>query len=99
MHKYYHSVVVLYICSSVTNGSKQHTLNVYIQRTLTVLSNTARLSFSMYQMPCVHVFVCILCNISGPDLYEQPYFSAPDFPNNMPDIWDKQVSVPLWTFS
>lgn len=27
-------------------------------------------------------------HVYGPDVYNQPYFSAPDFPNNMPAIWE-----------
>ncbi len=28
-------------------------------------------------------------HVYGPDVYEQPYFSDPDFPNNMPGIWEQ----------
>ncbi len=27
-------------------------------------------------------------HVYGPDVYNQPYFSDPNFPNNMPQIWD-----------
>ena len=28
-------------------------------------------------------------HVYGPDVFEQPYFSAPDFPANLPAIWDQ----------
>jgi hypothetical protein len=38
--------------------------------------------------------ICTLCIhilYTGPDLYPLPYFSAKNFPDNMPEIWDKQI--------
>jgi len=29
-------------------------------------------------------------HVYGPDLYMQGYFDAPDFPKNMPAVWDQQ---------
>ena len=28
-------------------------------------------------------------HVYGPSIFDQPYFGAPDFPANMPDIWDE----------
>jgi len=30
-------------------------------------------------------------HIYGPDLYDHDYFNASDFPDNMPEIWEKQI--------
>lgn len=37
-----------------------------------------------------HLFerILYLPHAYGPDVYHQPYFDAPDFPDNMPAIWD-----------
>jgi len=31
-------------------------------------------------------------HVYGPDVFAQPYFAAPDFPDNLPPIWDQHFS-------
>ncbi|TNW17920.1 cellulase family glycosylhydrolase [Xylella fastidiosa] len=39
------------------------------------------------KVPADHLL--LMPHVYGPDVYVQPYFNSPDFPNNMAAIWDK----------